>query len=45
MPMKTARLQITSGTKDPPEEKHIKLTKIDKNALILIMTTEKHNKT
>ena len=45
MLLKNARFQVTSGTKDPPEEKPIKLTKIEKNDLILIMTPEKQDKT
>ena len=45
MPLKNARFQVTSGTKDPPAEKPIKLTKIEKNDLILIMTPEKQDKT
>ena len=44
MPLKNARFQVTSGTKDPPAEKPIKLTKIEKNDLILIMTLEKQGK-
>ena len=45
MPLRNARFQVTSGTKDPPAEKPIKLTKIEKNDLILIMTPEKQDKT
>ena len=33
MPLKNARFQVTSGTKDPPAEKPIKLTKIEKTVL------------
>ena len=45
MPLKNARFQVTSGTNDPLAEKPIKLTKIEKNDLILIMTPEKQDKT
>ena len=41
--VENARFQVTSGTKDPPAEKPIKLTKIEKTILYHIYTiyTEK----
>ena len=43
--IENARFQVTSGTKDPPAEKPIKLTKIEKTILYSLWPQKKQDKT